>query len=242
MRKSFTRAILLLFASSFVLFSCSKEEDVEPIIPTITASDEFTSESYYPLNIGNEWTYTGPVLNYTLTVTGKEVVGNAEYNNIYNSQYDATTQIRYKDGKYYSIGQITNPGVIGGIQEFLILDERASVGDTWKMGQIDQENQGIMVSTVYDIFVTGTHSTKTINNEEYSDVFELLTTTTSTYSFSQELIDQFGGSLTPEDFGLADIPVIKQTTFYAKGVGLVSQNSDDVASLELNLESYKLVD
>lgn len=240
------RKATLLFAIVAVLLSCKK--DNEDVAPKVTSSDEFTSESYYPLNTGNTWKYEGPELNYTITVTGKDIINNVEYSTLLSDYEDdltpnQTSQMRYQDGKYYSIVKLNANGTAVEV-EFLILNERANAGDKWKMGQITQQSQGFSFTTDYDVEVIGKYNTKEINGKSYNDVFELFTITSISYNFSQELIDQYALiGYTEADlidlFG-ADQTFSTQTTFYAKGVGLISQTSESFDDLAIDLKSYSL--
>jgi len=167
---------------SILAVSCGKKnkKEVKPVLQVNPQVDN-SSSRYWPLAVGNKWQYDGYTYDYEISITGKKVMNNIEYYDAYNSYSKQSGYLRYQDGKYYNSGNYN-----GSIIELLLLDENATVGSKWKMGEITIKNSGVSATSVYNCEVTEKAASMEIGGVTYNNVFVVKMETSLKYTLEPE--------------------------------------------------------
>lgn len=235
------RKVTFLAVSAFLL-SCGKKDKKDDVSPLIVGNEQADKsvERYWPLAVGNKWSYKTSSFSYDITVTGKKVIGNAEYYDCYNSYSKQSGYIRYEGGKYYNVGTPANSATS---VELFLLDEKAQTGAKWKMGEISTTSSGITVTSLYNCEVVGRPATFKVEEKTYNDVYAVKMTTSIKYKLGAEFTKYLSAEEIAEYEEMYEEmgSVASQITYYAKGVGMIGQTSNDLEGLNLSLVSYSLV-
>ena len=222
--------IIIVFVS-FCMISCSDEDE------TFLTSDT----NYFPLEVGNSWTYTNELIQNSETLEGTEtlsVLGRNQnrfrftqsvadlvgfYTSILASgevyKQNRNQQIIY-DGEF-SIELENNIGALEiPLEDVVLYDAGLSQGDimSTSSGEFQQNINGFPVDFLFEInsIHNGFLAQYVINNITYDDVF----------------VSEIQVLLSASVFlVITDVPVIQEqkvTTiknYYAKGVGLISSEA-----------------
>lgn len=231
---------LLLFVAS-----CANEDDVTPDTSNDSGSTDITSNegTYFPLIEGNMYTYNSSNFGeYTIETKGTTVMNGKTFT-ISESVVNGTSQSSYIINENEKVTTIApDPTNSGSDIELVIFDISKAIGVEWEAGSVSTSNQGLVTNNVYTAKNISQSETYTSpNGTTYNDVVTVELTTTSSATVDEAYIqslpagiqDSFRGAL--ETAAASYSLVIVQTTYYAKDIGFVYQESEQANQL-LNAE------
>jgi hypothetical protein len=170
-------------------------------------------DSYMPTSAGSEWTYSGSY-SYTSKITGNvKPINGREFFEIETTSGSSVSYsyIREEeDGSYYSYSKL--PGTEDYF-ELNILNRNSAKGNSWTTTVPYKGQSSKCTFTLDDIL-----ENYSANGKEFSNVLKVKMVISVEYK------------------GF-DIPVLKGSYFYAKGVGLIHS---DIGGTESVIESYSI--
>ncbi|MBO72133.1 MAG: hypothetical protein CMD35_00815 [Flavobacteriales bacterium] len=152
------KLLTLLSASLFIFSSCEKDEDT-----SISTSTSTSTEDYLPLNIGNNWSYTGAIA-YETFINSDTTIGGKLYYKIENDQ-GASNLIRKSGSDYLIIDE----AVYGDNEPHVILKEKGNEGDEWGF-DISVNTYGFITKNVYKFTIHEKLESLEVNNNLFEDV------------------------------------------------------------------------
>lgn len=221
--KSTFNYLLLLFISVFT--ACS---DSENVIPDENGGGS-SSNSYWPLKIGNQWNLINPddnsdkmdyLVHKTVTHDGKTFF---QFKPIGVEDDDLTHGIREENGIFYELhGAITQNGVITSAGTIISMNTNLNVGQIWKSevtlnisgnatGTLKHINEGKIIDKMDNVSINGKNYKNVIKTETKKSITNSITSSTT---------------------------VITYETWLSKGVGIIYEKTTYPGSLEA---TYSLV-
>lgn len=204
-----TNVLIALTALITVFTACQKD----PKDPTDNGGGDITKD-YQPMTANSSWQYSSTTLgNYTETATGMDTTVNGDKYSIFNNSQNGRRYYRKSDNSYYMYGYVD---VVKQTINILYLKDVA-VGTTWTN---TASYSGIPIELKYTVASQG--GEKTVNNKAYKDVIGLQFVVTAS--------SPLGGGATTVATG---------QSFYAKGVGLITQTVEaDVLGTQISDSTY----
>lgn len=200
---------LVFLALLFIFSSCKKDD---------APKDNPSNETYVNTNPGSTWTYrqtdianNNSTSEYTITSTANDTTIDSRKYHVYTYSYGGSGYLGIEGHEYYQYDSIP---ITGGVNiQRLYLKDNASKDDTWKQDfnlQI-QELQGATIQLTVQNKVVEKGITKTVNGKEYSNVYHVSTSLSSSAIPSTALASTID-------------------SYYAPGYGLI----ENTTQVELN--------
>ncbi len=244
-----TKGLIYLLCIISFFSSCKKDENETP---TPTSKDDTNTEStnsgssYYPLKKGNSWTYFGASNGeYTVTITGDKIIDNETWliaETAYkNSSQKTTSYMKNKNGNI--VTKVTQPNI--GDFELILFNGNAKVGESYEAGSISVKQPGSTSNSIYTGKIKNKLDVYTVGNTEYKDVTEVEFTTSTSASLDEAYYKDLGADqetidFLKESFNGTSIKII-QTQYFANGIGLIFQESNDQPALNVSLVNYTIL-
>jgi hypothetical protein len=219
---------LVLVCISFCILSCSDEDE------SILVSDA----DYFPLEVGNSWTYDNELNQNSETIQGTETL---TVQDLIQNRYSFTQTVANLAGFYTSIlasgevykenrnqqitydGQLTIPlenelpALEFPLEDVVLYDANLSQGNimSTSSGEFEQNINGFPVNFIFEInsIHNGFSAQEVINNTTYEDVF----------------VSEIQVFLSASVFlVITDVPILQEqkvttiTNYYARDVGLIA--------------------
>ncbi|MGN6298245.1 MAG: hypothetical protein ACTHM7_15755 [Ginsengibacter sp.] len=200
---------LVFFALLFIFSSCKKDN---------APKDNPSNETYVNTNTGSIWTYrqtdvadNNSTSDYTITSTANDTTIDSRKYHVYTYSYGGSKYLGIEGHDYYQYDSIP---ITGGVNiQRLYLKDNAAKDDTWKQDfnlQI-QELQGATIQLTVQNKVVEKGITKTVNGKDYSNVYHVSTSLSSSAIPSTALTSTID-------------------SYYAPGYGLI----ENTTQVELN--------
>ena len=200
---------LVFFALLFIFSSCKKDN---------APKDNPSNETYVNTNAGSTWTYrqtdmadNNSTSDYTITSTANDTTIDSRKYHVYTYSYGGSRYLGMEGHDYYQYDSIP---ITGGVNiQRLYLKDNAAKDDTWKQDfnlQI-QELQGATIQLTVQNKVVEKGITKTVNGKDYSNVYHVSTSLSSSAIPSTALTSTID-------------------SYYAPGYGLI----ENTTQVELN--------
>jgi len=200
---------LVFFALLFIFSSCKKDN---------APKDNPSNETYVNTNAGSTWTYrqtdmadNNSTSDYTITSTANDTTIDSRKYHVYTYSYGGSKYLGIEGHDYYQYDSIP---ITGGVNiQRLYLKDNAAKDDTWKQDfnlQI-QELQGATIQLTVQNKVVEKGITKTVNGKDYSNVYHVSTSLSSSAIPSTALASTID-------------------SYYAPGYGLI----ENTTQVELN--------
>jgi len=200
---------LVFFALLFIFSSCKKDN---------APKDNPSNETYVNTNAGSTWTYrqtdmadNNSTSDYTITSTANDTTIDSRKYHVYTYSYGGSRYLGMEGHDYYQYDSIP---ITGGVNiQRLYLKDNAAKDDTWKQDfnlQI-QELQGATIQLTVQNKVVEKGITKTVNGKDYSNVYHVSTSLSSSAIPSTALASTID-------------------SYYAPGYGLI----ENTTQVELN--------
>jgi hypothetical protein len=200
---------LVFLALLFIFSSCKKDN---------APKDNPSNETYVNTNAGSTWTYrqtdmadNNSTSDYTITSTANDTTIDSRKYHVYTYSYGGSKYLGIEGHDYYQYDSIP---ITGGVNiQRLYLKDNAAKDDTWKQDfnlQI-QELQGATIQLTVQNKVVEKGITKTINGKDYSNVYHVSTSLSSSAIPSTALASTID-------------------SYYAPGYGLI----ENTTQVELN--------
>jgi hypothetical protein len=200
---------LVFLALLFIFSSCKKDD---------APKDNPSNETYVNTNAGSTWTYrqtdmanNNSTSEYTITSTANDTTIDSRKYHVYTYSYGGSGYLGIEGHEYYQYDSIP---ITGGVNiQRLYLKDNAAKDDTWKQDfnlQI-QELQGATIQLTVQNKVVEKGITKTVNGKEYSNVYHVSTSLSSSAIPSTALASTID-------------------SYYAPGYGLI----ENTTQVELN--------
>lgn len=200
---------LIFFALLFIFSSCKKDN---------APKDNPSNENYVNTNAGSTWTYrqtdmadNNSTSDYTITSTANDTTIDSRKYHVYTYSYGGSKYLGIEGHDYYQYDSIP---ITGGVNiQRLYLKDNAAKDDTWKQDfnlQI-QELQGATIQLTVQNKVVEKGITKTVNGKDYSNVYHVSTSLSSSAIPSTALASTID-------------------SYYAPGYGLI----ENTTQVELN--------
>ncbi|MGN6266841.1 MAG: hypothetical protein ACTHM5_14245 [Ginsengibacter sp.] len=200
---------LVFFALLFIFSSCKKDN---------APKDNPSNETYVNTNTGSTWTYrqtdvadNNSTSDYTITSTANDTTIDSRKYHVYTYSYGGSKYLGIEGHDYYQYDSIP---ITGGVNiQRLYLKDNAAKDDTWKQDfnlQI-QELQGATIQLTVQNKVVEKGITKTVNGKDYSNVYHVSTSLSSSAIPSTALTSTID-------------------SYYAPGYGLI----ENTTQVELN--------
>ncbi len=200
---------LVFFALLFIFSSCKKDN---------APKDNPSNETYVNTNAGSTWTYrqtdmtdNNSTSDYTITSTANDTTIDSRKYHVYTYSYGGSKYLGLEGHDYYQYDSIP---ITGGVNiQRLYLKDNAAKDDTWKQDfnlQI-QELQGATIQLTVQNKVVEKGITKTVNGKDYSNVYHVSTSLSSSAIPSTALASTID-------------------SYYAPGYGLI----ENTTQVELN--------
>lgn len=200
---------LVFFALLFIFSSCKKDN---------APKDNPSNETYVNTNAGSTWTYrqtdmadNNSTSDYTITSTANDTTIDSRKYHVYTYSYGGSKYLGIEGHDYYQYDSIP---ITGGVNiQRLYLKDNAAKDDTWKQDfnlQI-QELQGATIQLTVQNKVVEKGITKTVNGKDYSNVYHVSTSLSSSAIPSTALTSTID-------------------SYYAPGYGLI----ENTTQVELN--------
>jgi hypothetical protein len=200
---------LVFLALLFIFSSCKKDN---------APKDNPSNETYVNTNAGSTWTYrqtdmadNNSTSDYTITSTANDTTIDSRKYHVYTYSYGGSKYLGMEGHDYYQYDSIP---ITGGVNiQRLYLKDNAAKDDTWKQDfnlQI-QELQGATIQLTVQNKVVEKGITKTINGKDYSNVYHVSTSLSSSAIPSTALASTID-------------------SYYAPGYGLI----ENTTQVELN--------
>jgi hypothetical protein len=200
---------LVFLALLFIFSSCKKDD---------APKDNPSNETYVNTNAGSTWTYrqtdmanNNSTSEYAITSTANDTTIDSRKYHVYTYSYGGSGYLGIEGHEYYQYDSIP---ITGGVNiQRLYLKDNASKDDTWKQDfnlQI-QELQGATIQLTVQNKVVEKGITKTVNGKEYSNVYHVSTSLSSSAIPSTALASTID-------------------SYYAPGYGLI----ENTTQVELN--------
>jgi len=193
----------------FIFSSCKKDN---------APKDNPSNETYVNTNAGSTWTYrqtdmadNNSTSDYTITSTANDTTIDSRKYHVYTYSYGGSRYLGMEGHDYYQYDSIP---ITGGVNiQRLYLKDNAAKDDTWKQDfnlQI-QELQGATIQLTVQNKVVEKGITKTVNGKDYSNVYHVSTSLSSSAIPSTALASTID-------------------SYYAPGYGLI----ENTTQVELN--------
>jgi len=200
---------LVFLALLFIFSSCKKDN---------APKDNPSNETYVNTNAGSTWTYrqtdmadNNSTSDYTITSTANDTTIDSRKYHVYTYSYGGSKYLGIEGHDYYQYDSIP---ITGGVNiQRLYLKDNAAKDDTWKQDfnlQI-QELQGATIQLTVQNKVVEKGITKTVNGKDYSNVYHVSTSLSSSAIPSTALASTID-------------------SYYAPGYGLI----ENTTQVELN--------
>ena len=200
---------LVFFALLFIFSSCKKDN---------APKDNPSGETYVNTTSGSTWTYrqtdmadNNSTSDYTITSTANDTTIDSRKYHVYTYSYGGSRYLGMEGHDYYQYDSIP---ITGGVNiQRLYLKDNAAKDDTWKQDfnlQI-QELQGATIQLTVQNKVVEKGITKTVNGKDYSNVYHVSTSLSSSAIPSTALTSTID-------------------SYYAPGYGLI----ENTTQVELN--------
>jgi len=200
---------LVFLALLFIFSSCKKDN---------APKDNPSNETYVNTNAGSTWTYrqtdmadNNSTSDYTITSTANDTTIDSRKYHVYTYSYGGSRYLGMEGHDYYQYDSIP---ITGGVNiQRLYLKDNAAKDDTWKQDfnlQI-QELQGATIQLTVQNKVVEKGITKTVNGKDYSNVYHVSTSLSSSAIPSTALASTID-------------------SYYAPGYGLI----ENTTQVELN--------
>lgn len=248
----FFKTLLITIFSTLILTSCEKDEEediitasettTETVDETVDETEDETvdetntnetdnevigSGSYYPISVGNTWTYknlsTNETSTHTITDSTKKINGKT-FNVIeVSSKNVIDTEHIAKDGDcFYNTGTLEdNNGTVLNTFSYKALTENPVVGDSWTTEVPEVASPGIpLASGTINTSVISIHDTYTVNQVTYQDVVLVRIIDTTVYDYNVLV----GDSGNPNYINTYTVTF---DCYYAKNIGLIKLSIDN---------------
>ena len=203
------KTFLVFLALLFIFSSCKKDN---------APKDNPSNETYVNTNAGSTWTYrqtdmadNNSTSDYTITSTANDTTIDSRKYHVYTYSYGGSRYLGMEGHDYYQYDSIP---ITGGVNiQRLYLKDNAAKDDTWKQDfnlQI-QELQGATIQLTVQNKVVEKGITKTVNGKDYSNVYHVSTSLSSSAIPSTALASTID-------------------SYYAPGYGLI----ENTTQVELN--------
>ena len=207
----------LIFLAFLVIFSSCKKDDAPKDTPS--------TETYINTNAGSTWTYRQTDIannnsssDYTITSTANDTTIESRKYHVYTYSYGGSKYLGMDGHEYYQYDSIP---ITGGVNiQRLYLKDNAAKDDTWKQdfNLNIQELPGTTIQLTVQNKVEEKGITKTVNGKDYSNVYHVSTSLSSSAIPSTALVSSIDSYYAP-GYGLIE----NTTTVELNFMGIVKQ-------------------